>query len=82
MPLSTDTNYKDINCQPGKTYFITADDGSVTVQSIVSDVVQGDVIKSEGTVESGERLRYEGGANKLRITPGASGVFWTVTEAK
>jgi len=82
MPLSADTNYKDINCHPGKTYFITSDDGSVTVQSIVSDPAEGDVIKSEGTVGTGERFRYEGGANKLRITPGAAGVFWTVTEAK
>jgi|TARA_R110001599_G_scaffold42694_2_gene128389 hypothetical protein len=82
MPLSADTSYKDINCHPGKTYFITSDDGSLTVQSIVSDPAAGDVMKSEGTVETGERLRYEGGGNKLRITPGAAGVFWTVTEAK
>lgn len=82
MPLSADTSFQDINCSPGKTYFITADDGSVTVQSIVNDLSEGDVIKSEGTVESGKRLRYEGGANKLRITPSASGVFYTVTEAK
>lgn len=82
MPLSADTSYKDINCHPGKTYFITSDDGSVTVQSIVKDPSEGDVMKSEGTVESGERLRYEGGANLLRITPSASGVFYTVTEAK
>jgi len=82
MPLSTDTSSSTINCQPGKTYFITADDGEVLVESIVIDPVAGEITKEEGTVSDGTRSRYEGGANKLKITPSASGVFYTVTEAK
>jgi hypothetical protein len=82
MPLSTSTDPKIINCSPGKTYFITSDDGSLLVESIVSDPVAGDVTKTEGTLLDGDRRRYEGGANKLKITPGAAGIFYTVTEAK
>ena len=46
------------------------------------DPVAGDVTKTEGTLLDGDRRRYEGGANKLKITPGAAGIFYTVTEAK
>jgi hypothetical protein len=82
MPLSTSSDPKTINCSPGKTYFITTDDGSILVESIVVDPVAGDVTKTEGTLLDGDRRRYEGGANKLKITPASAGIFFTVTEAK
>lgn len=80
MPVSPDTTPVPISTNPGVKYAITADNGDVTIDSIVA--IGSEAYEyPEGIVTggAGNRLFYQGPATSLKVTPSAAGVFWTVT---
>lgn len=81
MPLSPNTDMVPFEVKPGVEYVITADDGTLAIQSVVREGTS-TYRYDETAVGDGadNRTTYLGPAHVLEITPSAANVFWTVTK--
>lgn len=86
MPISANTDTVRVAVARGVEQAITADGGNVTVESVVTEILDNgsstEQVQSEGSVLDGERKRYLGPATHLDITPSDADVHWTVTPVR
>lgn len=80
MPLSTNVKAQFVTVTRGCKYVISSDSGNLDVVSVTIEGSGPGVENDEGTVADGERMFYQGRADKLKVTPSTVGVFWSVNK--